>query len=222
MKITLLGKTEAFDSPLTVGEILSAMAPEYSASALGCFCGGRALELTEKVDRDCELHPITFQNEEGRRIYERSLRFVLLLALHRLMPESDVRIEHSIGYGVYMRLLDRDADQRIVDALQAEMEKIVSEDLPFTREVWSRDKAISYFRGMDRVDKTRLLAYRPYDYFPIYRCGGFAEYFYGAMLPSTGRVSAFRLRLQGTGMVLQMPSPADPSRPAPSFPGPRS
>ena len=215
MTITMLGKEQVFSGPVTVADIVNAMAPEYSGKALGCFCGGRALELTETVDQDCELHPITFQNEEGRRIYERSLRFVLLLAMHRVLPASDVRIEHSIGYGVYMRLLDRDASQDIVDALQKEMEAIVQEDLPFTREKWSRKKAIAYFRDTDRLDKTRLLAYRPYDYFPVYLCGGIAEYFYGAMLPSTGWVSAFRLRLQGTGMVLQMPSPADPAHPAP-------
>ena len=215
MNITMLGKTRSFDAPLTVREIVAAMAPEYEGLALGCFCGGRALELTQTVDQDCALHPITFQNEEGRRIYERSLRFVLLLALRRVLPESDVRIEHSIGYGVYMRLLDRAADQAIVDALQREMENIVKEDLPFTREVWSREKAIAYFMKMGREDKTRLLAYRPYDYFPVYLCGGMAEYFYGAMLPSTGYVSAFRLRLQGDGMVLQMPSPQNPKAPAP-------
>ena len=81
MNITMLGKTCSFDAPLTVGGIIAAMAPEYTGKALGCFCGGQALELTQKVDQSCALHPITFQNEEGRRIYERSLRFVLLLAL---------------------------------------------------------------------------------------------------------------------------------------------
>ncbi len=215
MKITMLGKTQVFDSPLKVRDIVASMAPEYTGTALGCFCGGIALELMETVSKDCELYPITFKNEEGRRIYERSLRFVLLLAIHRVLPESDVRIEHSIGYGVYMRLLDRDADQKTVDALQTEMEKIVKEDLPFIREVWSRDKAITYFQNISRPDKTRLLAYRPYDYFPVYLCGGIAEYFYGAMLPSTGWVSAFRLRLHGTGMVLQMPSPDDPAHASP-------
>ena len=214
MTITMLGKTCEFAGPKTVREIISLMAPEYVKTALGCFCGGQALELTETVEKDCELHPITFQNEEGRRIYERSLRFVLLLALHRVLPESDVRIEHSIGYGVYMRLLDRDSDEPTVSALQKEMEAIVREDLPFRREVWSREKAIDYFMKIGRVDKTRLLAYRPYDYFPIYQCGGIAEYFYGAMLPSTGYVSAFRLRLQGKGMVLQMPAPENPEAPA--------
>ena len=215
MKISMLGKEQAFPTPLTVKDILAAMAPEYKEKALGCFCGGKSLELMETVSQDCALHPITFQNEEGRRIYERSLRFVLLLAVHRVLPGEDVRIEHSIGYGVFMRLLHRDADQETVSALQKEMEKIVSEDLPFTKETWSREKAIHYFGETGSEDKQRLLAYRPYDYFPVYLCGGIAEYFYGAMLPSTGYVSAFHLRLHGTGMVLQMPSPADPAHPAP-------
>ncbi len=215
MKITMLGKTATFSEATAVWDIISFMAPEYTDTALGCFCGGQALELTEIVKKDCSLHPITFQNEEGRRIYERSLRFVFLLALHRVLPGADVRIEHSIGYGVYMRLLDRDATQQIVDSLQADMVTIVRENLPFEREIWSREKAIDYFMKTGHLDKTRLLAYRPYDYFPIYQCGGIAEYFYGAMLPSTGLVSVFHLRLHGSGMVLQMPSPADPKIPAP-------
>ena len=215
MKITLLDKTQSFPESKTVLEIISAMAPEYERTALGCFCGGQALELMETVREDCSLHPITFQNEEGRRIYERSLRFVLLLAVRRVLPGRDVRIEHSIGYGVYMRILDQDADEATVSALQAEMEKIVQEDLPFVKERWSREKAIAYFEREGHPDKTRLLAYRPYDYFNVYLCGGMAEYFYGAMLPSTGYVSAFHLRRYGAGMVLQMPAPDDPGTPAP-------
>ena len=215
MIISMLGKEQSFAAPVVVRDIIAAMAPEYLNTALGCFRGGKALELGEAVSESCALHPITYQNEEGRRIYERSLRFVLLLALHRVLPESDVRIEHSIGYGVYMRLLDRDATQEIVSALQAEMEKNVAEDLPFIREKWSRERAIQYFMRTGHEDKTRLLAYRPYDYFPMYLCGGIAEYFYGVMLPSTGYVSAFHLRLQRTGMVLQMPSPDDPAHASP-------
>ena len=221
MKITMLNRTFDFPAPATVAEIIAAMAPEYQRTALGCFCGGQALELNETVSRDCVLHPITFQNEEGRRIYERSLRFVLLLAVERVLPGTHVRIEHSIGYGVYMRLLERDVDEDTAAALQAEMEKIVAENLPFIRETWSRERAMDYFSETNHADKTRLLAYRPYDYFPIYLCGGMAEYFYGAMLPSTGYVSAFRLLPHAPGMVLQMPSPADPDHPAPLIHRPR-
>ena len=88
------------------------------------------------------------------------------------------------------------------------------EDLPFVKQTWTRQQAIDYFGKNGSADKMRLLAYRPYDYFNVYLCGGMAEYFYGAMLPSTGYVGVFRLRLHAPGMVLQMPSPADPTRPA--------
>ena len=215
MKITMLGREKEYAQPVSVLDIVRDMAPEYEKTALGCFCGGQALELTENVNRDCALHPITFQNEEGRRMYERSLRFVLLLALRRVLPGQDVRIEHSIGYGVYMHLLGREADQQTVNALQKEMKAIVKEDLPFTKEKWSRKQAMDYFEQNGNMDKVRLLAYRPYDYFNVYRCGGMAEYFYGSMLPSTGWVKAFKLRLHSPGMVLQMPSPADPTRHSP-------
>ena len=213
--IKLLERIGSFEPYVTVQKVIDTLAPEAAATALGCFCGGKVLELNEKIAESCRLHPITFQNEEGRRIYERSLRFVMLLAVRRCLPGHHVRIEHSIGYGIYVRLLEGELDQDKVDALQAEMERIVQEDLPFEKERWTRNQAIQYFSKEQEEDKTRLLAYRPYDHFNVYHCGGMAEYFYGAMLPSTGYVKAFRLRLHAPGMVVQMPSPADPSVPAP-------
>jgi len=212
--ITVLGKSAQFDHPVTAMEALQALAPAHLSDALGCFMGGQALELTHLLQEDCTLFPITFQNEEGRRIYERSLRFVMLLAMRRVFPGERVRIEHSIGYGVYLRLLNRALTDEDILAIEKEMCNIVTQDLPFTRETWSREDAIRYFEQEGETDKTRLLAYRPYDYFNIYLCGGMAEYFYGAMLPSTGYVKAFKLRPVYPGLVMQMPSPADPSVPS--------
>lgn len=216
MKLTMLGREKQFDQPVTVLQIIRTMAPEYEKRALGCFCGGRALELNQLVAEDASLHPITFQNEEGRRIYERSLRFVLLLAVQRVLgKECHVRIEHSIGYGVYLRLLEKETTETMVAALEGEMRKIVAENLPFAREMWTREEAIRYFGEQGLKEKAHLLSFRPYDYFPVYRCGGMAEYFYGAMLPSTGYVPVFRLKYHAPGLVMQMPSPQEEESPAP-------
>jgi len=43
-------------------------------------------------------------NEENRRVYERSVRMILLLAIREICPGAKVRIEHSIGFGVYMNV----------------------------------------------------------------------------------------------------------------------
>lgn len=216
IRITMLGRERMYEQPVEVRRVLEDMAPEAAGQALGCFCGGRALELTSLLQQDAALHPITFQNEEGRRIYERSLRFVLLLAVRRVLGAGcHVRVEHSIGYGVYMRLMGRAADDRTVQLIEDEMRRIVAEDLPFEKQTWTREQAIRYFEALGKEEKVRLLAYRPYDYFPVYCCGGMAEYFYGAMLPSTGFVKVFRLACRAPGLVLQMPSPKDPAVPAP-------
>ena len=106
MKIQLMDYAGEFAPGTTVLEVIRQLAPEWLPKTLGCFCGGLSLELTHPLSSDCTLFPITFQNEEGRRIYERSLRFVMLLGVRAVFPHAKVRIEHSIGYGVYLRLID--------------------------------------------------------------------------------------------------------------------
>lgn len=206
MKIRIAEKEAKFSHSVTVDEALKKLLPA-DQKVLGALCGGQALELNETLQRDCVLTPLTYQDEEGRRIYERSLRFVLLLALNRLMPGWKLRIEHSISYGIYMRLMEGEITAEETQALEAEMRKIVRENLPFQKEVWSRREAMDYFSASGDQDKVRLLSYRPYETFTVYRCGGMAEYFYGAMLPSTGYVPDFELIHHAPGMVLQMPVP---------------
>ena len=215
MKITVMGRTREYDTPRTVLQVLDDLKPECSKMALGAFVGGRALELTELLHDDCELSPITFQSEEGRRIYERSLRFIALMALRTLFPGEQVRVEHSLGYGVYLKVLGRILEQTDVENVESEMRHIAHQDLSFNKERWSRERAVEYFENEGDMDKAHLLSYRPYDYFDIYCCGHMAEYFYGAMLPSSGYVKYFKLRLVTPGMVIQMPSSQNPFEPAP-------
>ena len=199
--ITCNGTSLTREGPLTVGEAFDALLPDGHDKPLGAFCGGRVLELNSHLTQSCELRPITFQHEEGRRIYERSLRFILLLAVRRCYPDVRVRIEHSIGFGLYLQLEGRRVVQGDAKLIEDTMREIVEANLPFTRSRWSRQQAI--------------------DYFNIYECGGLAEYFYGAMLPATGDVPVFALRYHPPGLILQMPSPQDPSKPAPYVPRPK-
>ena len=204
-----------FDQPVTVAQALALLLPESHDKPLGAFCEGRVLELGSRLTQDTTLRPITFQDEEGRRIYERSLRFILLLAVHRCYPDVRVRIEHSIGFGMYLQLVGRRVVQGDAKLIEDTMREIVAANLPFKRSRWSRQQAIDYFTRLGWTDKAALLSYRPYDYFNIYECGGLAEYFYGAMLPGTGDVPVFSLRYYPPGLILQMPAPNDPAVPAP-------
>ena len=104
--------------------------------------------MTTLLTTDTDLIPISFQHEEGRRIYERSLRFILLLAVSRCFPDARLRIEHSIGYGLYFQLTGRRVVQGDAKLIEDTMREIVDNDLPFVRSRWTRQQAIDYFNSL--------------------------------------------------------------------------
>lgn len=181
---------------------------------LAALSGGQVLEMGDKAEDCAALIPLTLQSDEGRRIYERSLRFVLLLALKELYPGRQVRIEYSVGYGVFVRLPGVKLEEDDLARLETVMRRLIDADLPFEKKTWRLEAAIRYFEEDGQKDKVELLRRRPYDYFRMYHCNGMWEYFYGAMAPSTGYVPVFALRPYAGGLVLMLPNAASPDAPA--------
>ena len=142
-----------FDQPVTVAQALARLLPESHDKPLGAFCEGRVLELGSRLTQDTTLRPITFQDEEGRRIYERSLRFILLLAVHRCYPDVRVRIEHSIGFGMYLQLVGRRVVQGDAKLIEDTMREIVAANLPF-----KRSRRVPCLRGTNGRSKLRRLS----------------------------------------------------------------
>ena len=210
MKITCGNITKDIEKGATVMQCLRALDADLSG-VLAVQQGGRVLELTDVILREGEIRPLTLRDEEGRRIYERSLRFVALLAFRRLMPGQAVRIEYSVGGGVFLHTPGHELTEEEVTAVEAEMRCIVAEDLPFDKQEWSLDDAIAYFEEDGQADKVELLKRRTVPFFNMYSCGEMSEYFYGAMVPSTGYVKSFGVQhLPGRGMALLT---ADPEKP---------
>ena len=213
IQITLSEATAEFPAGSTPLEAIRRLRPELADDALCAMCGGKSLALNEPLFQSCTLRLQTYRDEQGRRVYERSLRFLLLLAMHRLFPGKRIRILNSVGYGVYLRVIDDDMDLSMVRALEDEMRRLVREDIPFTKEIWTTGQAIEYFHDMP--DKADVLAYRPSTTIPMYKLLDIHEYFYGIMVPSTKYIKVFSLRPHFPGLVMRMPAPADPTVPAP-------
>ena len=214
--ITIGERTEAFAPGTTAGQAVRALLPAERAERVLCAMrGGVCVELSDPLAEDCVLEPLTYQDEEGRRVYERSLRFLFLLSLKRLYPDKRARMLNSVGYGLYLRLLDGEIGHEMARAIEEDMRELVRQNLPFQKEEWTREEAIAYFENEGWLDKARLLRYRPQQSIRMYRIGPLCEYFYGAMLPSTGMIRAFAVKPHYPGVVLMSPSPANPDEPAP-------
>ena len=161
------------------------------------------LTAAAMAEGGAEVHVLTLQDEEGRRIYERTLQFLLLAAARRALgPETRVRIEHSLGDGLYAYVPNQTLTSSQVRSIREAMQSLVAQDAPIARFASTKAEAAEYFRSLGQNDKVRLLQYRPYEHFTFYELDGMREYFYGEMAPSAGFVSVHDLILYYPGMVL--------------------
>ena len=183
--------------------------------ALGISVLGRTYSLRDPAEEYAHAKILTFRDEEGRRIYERSLQLLFLTAAHRVDPKARVRIEHSYGHGLYMCLWEKEMSEEFIAGVEREMRALAQADLPIERNRVTTDDAQEYFARTGQTDRLRILNYRQYSYFTLYRIGdGPEDYFYGEMAPSTGVVDVFSLVKCGPGVVMMLPDVEDPSKPA--------
>ena len=108
------------------------------------------------------MNHLNGKNEEDRRIYERSARLILLLALRDIAPGAKARFEHSIGLGLYLNVSGVSLTASLVRKIEARMREISKADLPIVKSRWTREQAVAYFRAQGQEDTVRLLAFRSF------------------------------------------------------------
>jgi uridine kinase len=158
---------------------------------------------------------LRYDSARGNRVYERTMLFVFLLAMRELYPKTRVRINYAVGAGLFASVGDSmRLSQQDVDRIKKAMREIVNADLTLERKRLDIDDAIDFFSADGQEDKVRLLKYRQFSFFDVYRQDDYVDYFYGEMAPSTGYASVFDLQAQKGGLLLLRPSAEDPNKPA--------
>lgn len=183
---------------------------------LAAMIGGEIFNLNYIPKRECTLRLLRYRDEEGHRVYERTLQFIFIMAMRRLFPRARVVVQYSLGAGIYISvektpaLCDGD-----VAGIYDEMRRIAELDLQFERKRMSIDDAIDFFMSDGQTDKAKLLRWRRFSYFDAYSCPGYSDYmdyFYGEMAPSSGYARVFGLQGLKDALVLLMPMNANPDR----------
>lgn len=186
-----------------------------AARPLGISVEGRTYGLNDPVEEYAHASILTYSDEEGRRIYERSLQLLFITAAHDLQPELQVRIEHSFGQGIYIEFRGAQLTEDFISRLEARMRELVAQNLPIVRTNVTTDRAQEYFARTNQLDRLRILNYRQYGHFTLYHIGdGPEDYYYGEMVPATGDLDVFSLVPYGTGVVMMQPDMDAPECPA--------
>jgi threonyl-tRNA synthetase len=196
MKITLKDSVVVeVENGLTVYEVIKNHDPELSRKALGALVNGKVCELTQTLDTDCNLTILTFDDEEGKRILRHTASHVLAQAVKRLYPETKLAIGPAIDNGFYY---DFDNDNGFsaddLKKLEAEMKKIVKENIKLERFTLPRNEAIALMKEKDEPYKVELIEELPEgEEISFYKQGDFVDLCAGPHLFSTGAVKAFKL-----------------------------
>ena len=162
-----------------------------------------------------EVKLIRYSTQSGRRVYERTLMFVYLLAMRELFPNTRVRINFAVGAGLLTSAEGMSFGPITIANVKARMREIIEADYKLERKRLDIDDAIEFFARDGQDDKVRLLQWRQLAYFDVYRHEDYVDYFYGEMAPSTGYAAVFDLQAHPLGLVLLRPWRENPNEPAP-------
>ena len=167
----------------------------------------RVRELTYEVNHDCEVEWLTVQDSDAVKTYEASLRYVVAMAFHRAYPELKIRFAYNVSRCVSIHLLTPGytANTAMLLKVSHEIEEIIKADYPLKRMLVPLDEAKPVYEKLGYEDKMGLLPYRPEKTVHLYECDGFYDYMYNHMVPSTGYIKKYKLRLYAPGFLLQYP-----------------
>lgn len=140
------------------------------------------------------VEALTFDSPEGKEIYRHSTSHIMAHAVKNLHPEARLAIGPATEEGFYYDFdLEEPLKPEDLAAIEKEMARIIKRNVPFKRKTMKREEAIEFFRKAGEVYKAELLEEIEDETVSLYEEGGFVDLCRGPHLPSTGRVTAFKL-----------------------------
>lgn len=196
MKITLKdGSQLEYNEPKPLYEIAGDISEGLMRAALSAEVDGNVTEMQTVIDRDCTVNFLTFQDQKGKDTLRHTASHILAQAVKRLYPDAKLAIGPAIENGFYY---DFDCDvsfsAEILKAIEAEMKKIVKENLPIKKFTKPREEAMKYFEENGEPYKVELIRDLPENAeISFYQQGEFVDLCAGPHVSSTGKVKAFCL-----------------------------
>ncbi len=196
MKIILKdGTQKEYAQSMSILDIAKDISEGLARVATAGKVNGDVADLRTVIREDCELEILTFDSEEGKGAFNHTASHIMAQAIKRLYPETKLAIGPSIANGFYYDL-DRETPfvPEDLEKIEAEMKKIVKENLPLERFTKSRADAIAYFQEKGEPYKVELIEDLPEDAeISFYSQGEFTDLCAGPHLMSTKPVKAVKL-----------------------------
>ncbi len=190
------GSVREYDGVINAGEIAGDIGPGLAKAALAAKVDGELIDLSLPLTQDTDLAIVTRTDDDALELLRHDCAHVLAEAAKELWPDIQVTIGPAIEDGFYYDFSRAEpfVPEDLV-LLEAKMAEIVDRDEEIVREVWSRDKAVDYFKSIGEHYKAEIIADLPEtEEISVYTQGTFTDLCRGPHLSSTGKLGkAFKL-----------------------------
>jgi len=179
----------------TVGSALSALGITLSPDILAARVNGAVVDLSSPLVEDATVEPIRFDSQDGREVYRHSSTHIMAQAVKELFPTAQLTIGPALEDSFYYDFAyDRPFTPDDLEKIEERARDIAKRKLPITRQEFSKQAAIDFFKARGEHYKVELIEGFPENE-PIsaYTQGDFVDLCRGPHLPSTGHVGAFKL-----------------------------
>ena len=177
---------------------------------------GKIQELMKRVNHDCELEFLTYEDVIGHKAYVRSAVMLMMKAIKDVAGMEaavNVKVDFTIGAGYYCSFKNGlKLDRQTIEKVKDRMGELADMDMLVTKKAYPADEAVALFRELGMKDKVSLFRYRRSSTINVYCLGDYYDYYYGYMLPSTGYIKYFDLFAYEEGMILLLPEKEDPEK----------
>lgn len=183
---------------------------------IAAYVDGKAVGMDYEIYRNSTVRFIELASVEGMRIYTRSMIFMLCRASKSIFGnESQVVVMHPMGSGYYLEIKDREVTSSEIEALEAEMQRLVAQDIEIKRMRVESAEALSVYRAQGNSDKAELLSTRGAYWVDLFDLDGLKSNAYGALVGSTSQLGIFKLLPFERGIALLLPSKESPNKVVP-------
>jgi len=189
------GSQRNYDAPLSVLEVAQSIGSGLAKATLAGKVNGQLVDASTIIQNDAQLQIITAKDEEGVDVIRHSTAHLLAQAVKQLFPEAQVTIGPVIENGFYYDFAySRPFTPEDLEKIEAKMQQLVSENIPVSRSVLSRDEAVSFFKNQGEKYKAEIIESIPADQdLSLYNQGNFTDLCRGPHVPNTGKLGAFKL-----------------------------
>jgi len=189
------GSQRTYEQAVTVMDVAKSIGSGLAKATLAGRVNGQLVDAGTLIEQDAVLQIITAKDEDGIDIIRHSTAHLLAQAVKQLFPDAQVTIGPVIENGFYYDFAyQRAFTPDDLTVIEEKMQQLVAADHVIVRSVLSRDAAVKFFRYQGEDYKAEIIESIPEGQdLSLYEQGGFTDLCRGPHVPSTGKLTAFKL-----------------------------